>query len=127
MPGKRAVRPQDVRGLSFAAVAKLATTLPDVNESTSYGTPALKLKDKLLARVWEDGATLVLRCTPEVRAHLLRNTPTVFFLTDHYRDYPWVLVRLAAVRAADLEPLLEDAWRQVAGKRLVAAFDARKQ
>jgi hypothetical protein len=112
-------------GMSFADVFLLAQRLPGVEESTSYGTAAIKANGKLLARVWEDDATLVLRCTPTVRAHLLSSSPAVFHLTDHYRDYPWVLVRLGAVSESVLAPLLEDAWRLVVSKQAAAAFAAQ--
>ena len=114
-------------GLTFADVAVLAHALPEVVEGTSYGTPALKVRDKMLARLWEDGTTLVLRVPFVVRDHLLVTAPDAFFVTDHYRGYPAVLVRLAAVDRGQLTALLEEAWRQVAPKRLVHAFDAGEQ
>lgn len=98
--------------------------LPGVEEGTSYGTPALKVKGKVLARLWEDGETMVLRTTFEARTHLLATRPRAFFFTEHYRDYPLVLVRLSAVTEAVIDPLLVDAWRHVAPKRLLAARDA---
>ena len=49
--------------------------------------------------------------------------PETFFITDHYRDYPAMLVRLSKVDPDDLRRLLEEAWRRNASKRLLAAFD----
>jgi hypothetical protein len=98
----------------FDLVRSLARELPGAEESTSYGTPALKVKGRLFARLWEDGETLVLRTTPEDRAHLLATWPRQFFLTDHYRDHPWVLARLRVVPRARLAEVLRDAWRRVA-------------
>jgi hypothetical protein len=74
--------------MSFADVVRLSLRLPSVAEGMSYGTAAIKANEKLLARIREDNTTLVLRCTPTVRAHLLSSDPAVFDLTDHYRDYP---------------------------------------
>jgi hypothetical protein len=105
-------------GLDFDAVARLAQRLPEVEVGTSYGTPALKVKKKLFARLWEDGETLVLKLSFVVRDHLIASEPDVFFLTDHYRNYPYVLVRLPRVTKAKLAPLLEESWRQVAPTRL---------
>jgi hypothetical protein len=116
--------PVRVRPLSFAEVVRLSSTLPSVEVGTSYGTPALKVGGKLFARLWEDGTTLVLRVPEVVRAHLLQADPTAFFLTDHYRGHPYVLVRLAVVGAERLTPLLAEAWRQVAPARLRVQFDA---
>jgi hypothetical protein len=111
----------------FATVRALAAALPGVEEGTSYGTPALKVKGKLFARLREDGETLVLRTTPEDRELLLEKWPRVFYLTDHYRDYPWVLVRLATIRSAHLGAVLEDAWGRVAPLRLRKEREARRE
>ena len=112
--------------LQFADVRALAAPLPGVEVGTSYGTPALKAGGKAFARLWEDGTTLVLKVPFAVRDHLLATAPGTYFVTDHYRGYPAVLVRLAAADVAELAPLLEEAWRQVAPKRMVRAHEARR-
>ncbi|MDF1504347.1 MmcQ/YjbR family DNA-binding protein [Roseisolibacter sp. H3M3-2] len=106
------------RPLRFEDVRALAAALPGVEEGTSYGTPALKVRKRTFARVWEDGATLVLRVPFAVRDHLLAAAPAAFFVTPHYHGHPVVLVRLDAVTADALAPLLEEGWRQVAPKAL---------
>ena len=119
-PARRAPRP-----LAFADVCALAAALPGVEVGTSYGTPALKVRDTAFARLWEDGTTLVLKVPFAVRDHLLASAPATYFVTDHYRGYPAVLVRLTAADAAGLAPLLEEAWRQVAPKRMLREYEAR--
>jgi hypothetical protein len=104
----------------FEPVRRAATGLPEVDESTSYGTPALKVRGKFLTRLKEDGETIVLRVDFDSRDAMMRVQPDVFYLTDHYRDYPAVLVRLKAVNRAQLRELLADAWRLVAPRSLVA-------
>ena len=99
--------------MSFAEVSELGRALPGVVESTSYGTPALKVDGKLLVRLKEDGETLVLRMDFVNRDLLLRAEPDLFFLTDHYRNYPSILLRLTRVTRPRLEELLEDSWRLV--------------
>ncbi|GJG84850.1 hypothetical protein tb265_00310 [Gemmatimonadetes bacterium T265] len=111
--------------LTFDDICALAGALPGVEMGTSYGTPALRVAGKSMARLWEDGTTLVLKVPFVVRDHLLATAPAVYFVTDHYRGYPAVLVRLAAADRAQLGALLGEAWRQVAPKRLVRAYDAR--
>jgi hypothetical protein len=108
----------------FAYVKTLARALPGTEESTSYGTPALKVKGKLFARIWEDGKTLVVGTTFEDRDFLIQHDPAVFYVTEHYRNYPWVLVRLPKVRRPQLRSLLEDAWRRVAPKNLLNQLGA---
>jgi hypothetical protein len=107
-------------GVSFQEVSQLGRALPGVTESTSYGTPALKVDGKLLARLKEDGETLVLRMDFVNRDLLLRAEPDLFFLTDHYLNYPWILLRLTRVTSKRLAELLEDAWRLVKLKKLKA-------
>ena len=112
--------------MTFDDVRAIAHRLPGVEDGTSYGTPALKAGGRLVARLWEDGTTLVLRLPIVVREHLVHAEPAVYFLTDHYRDHPYVLVRLPVADAAALAPLVEEAWRQVAPKRAVAAHAAAR-
>lgn len=110
-------------GISFVQVSAAAVKLPEVEISKSYGTPALKVRGKLLARLKEDGETLVLRTDLVSRQILTQADPDTFFFTDHYRDYPLVLVRLPKLAAAALPDLLERAWRQVAPQKLIDARD----
>jgi hypothetical protein len=104
------------RGVRYAEVCRLAKALPGVEEDTSYGTPALKVKKKLMARLWEDGETLVLLTTIADRERLLAAAPEALFLTDHYLKHPWILVRLPMVERTLLRELIEGAWRLVTEK-----------
>ena len=120
MPARRSGK-----GLTFRDVCDIASAFPGVEVSTSYGTPALKVRGKLLARLKEDGETMMLRVSFVVRDHLMQTSPKIFFITDHYRDYPSVLVRLAVAKREVITQLLEDAWRDAAPTRLVRELDAR--
>ncbi|HEV8120918.1 MAG TPA: MmcQ/YjbR family DNA-binding protein [Candidatus Polarisedimenticolia bacterium] len=111
-------------GASFQTVRRIALALPGVEDSISYGTPSLKVKGKFLARLKEDGETLAIRVEFPVRDAVMQEDPEVFFITDHYANYPAVLVRLPRVKAPALKRLVEHAWRTVAPKRLVRDFDA---
>lgn len=106
-------------GVTFETVRRFGLALPETETSTSYGTPALKVRGKLFARLRDDGESLVLRTDLVERDLLLAANPKVFYITDHYREYPWVLVRLSAVEPDELQELLRDAWSRVAPKRLV--------
>ena len=112
--------------VNFQTVAAVACKLPEVEISKSYGTPALKVRGKMLARMKEDGATLVLRTDYVSRQILTQVDPEAFYITEHYREYPLVLVRLSAVRSDALPDLLERAWRELAPGTLVAEFDAKQ-
>jgi hypothetical protein len=104
-------------------VRRLALAFPGVEEGSSYGTPAFKVRGKLLARMWEDGEVLVVKCGHDERDFRMRADPETFFTTDHYAGYPTVLVRLARVAEADLRDVIEEAWRRSAPRRLVAELD----
>jgi hypothetical protein len=108
----------------YGVVRRIALALPGVEEGTSYGTPALKVKGKLLARLWEDGETLVLRVNLFERPYLVEAEPEIFFITDHYHDWPAVLLRLQKVTEARLREAVLDSWRFVAPPKVVAAYDA---
>ena len=112
---KRVTRKPTARsGVSYVQVCELALKLPGVEESTSYGTPAIKVREKLMARLKEDGETLVLRTTFADRDRLLAAAPDVFYLTDHYVKYPWILVQLPRIEHPFLSELIAEAWRLAA-------------
>ena len=100
---------------NFEAVRVLAHELPDLQESTMYGSPALKLGKRLVAcvaihRSAEPGS-LVVRTDFEQRAALLADDPGTFYVTDHYVSHPVVLVRMSRLQQDQLRELL-DAARQ---------------
>jgi hypothetical protein len=111
--------------MTFDDVRKLALAWPEVEDGTSYGTLALKVRKKLLVRLKEDGDSLVMPGVPiDERAMLVESQPNVFYFTDHYRDYPMVLVRLSKAKRAAIEPFLRRRWRELASSRAVKEFDA---
>jgi hypothetical protein len=109
--------------LSLVDVRRIALALPDVEEGPCYGTPGFRVRGKVMLRLWEDGETLVVKCGDDERDRRLKQDPDTYFLTDHYRGHPTVLVRLTRVRLVDLSALIEKAWRSNAPKRLVAERD----
>jgi hypothetical protein len=112
--------------VTFDDVRKLALAWPEVEDGSSYGTPALKVRKKLLARLREDDDSLVVLGVPqEERAMLCESAPRVFHFTDHYRDYPTVLIRLSKAKRGDVEPLLRRRWRELASKAALRKFDAQ--
>ncbi|MGI8870861.1 MAG: MmcQ/YjbR family DNA-binding protein [Mycobacteriales bacterium] len=64
-----------------------------------------------------------IEAPPAEREALLHEDPVRFFVTAHYAGAPGVIVRLSTVDADQLAELLVDAWRTVAPKRLVKAYD----
>ena len=108
----------------FDDVASLAGDLPETTVSTSYGTPALKVRKKLLCRMWPDENVMVLRTDDAEKEALLHGDPDVYFSTDHYDGHPYVLVRLDRADADELAELLSAGWYEVATPAMATARDA---
>jgi hypothetical protein len=110
--------------LTFAGVREIALALPGVEEGTSYGTPSLRVRKRFLARLHEDGESLVLKVDPAVRGSLVDADPVTFSVTDHLESHPYVLVRLSTAGREEVRSLFEAAWRREAPQALVRACDA---
>ena len=100
---------------TFDMVRKIGLALPDVEEGTMYGSPALKVHGRLLTCVAvhksAEPGSLVIRTDFDERAALLAEEPETYYLTDHYVNHPVVLVRLSRIRADQLRDLLRAALR----------------
>jgi hypothetical protein len=99
--------------LNFDTVRSLGRDFPDLQETTMYGSPALKLGKRLVACLAvhrsADPGSLVVRTDFEQRAALLADDPLTFYVTDHYVKHPVVLVRLARLQRDQLRELLASA------------------
>jgi hypothetical protein len=96
-------------------------TLPGATEGICFGTPAFYVQKKLLARMWENGMVLVVHT--DEREKWMHSDPETFFITDHYRNYPSMLIHLDKVQPDDLKILLTDAWLKRASKTLVKEYN----
>lgn len=105
------------KGISYDRVRQMGLALPNAEEGTSYGTPALKVKGKLFVRLREEGDVIVLKMPFELRDGLLADDPDTYFITDHYREYPCVLVRLGKVTEPALRELLQIAHRSALAEK----------
>jgi hypothetical protein len=97
--------------ITYDHVRRRALALPKVEEGRSYGAPALKVKGKLFVRLREDLESIVLKMSFERRDELMAGDPDTYYITDHYREYEWVLVRLSKVHPDALPELLHSAYR----------------
>jgi hypothetical protein len=103
--------------VSYDTVRRVGLTLPNVVESTSYGTPALKVKGKLFVRLHQDLDKIVLKTSFERREEMMAADPKTYFITDHYREYPWVLVNLERLPEEALLDLLRIAHREASAAK----------
>jgi hypothetical protein len=102
-------------------VLELARDLPETEESTSYGRPALKIRGKFVAALRSAPDALVVRCDLEEKPFLLEARPDILFETPHYQGWGYVLVRLEA-SLEDVREFLTDSWLLAAPKRLAESL-----
>ncbi len=106
-------------------VRRIALSLPATTERPSYGMPGFRVKDRLFARVREDGASLVVWCADEGEKRALAAAePDKFFTTPHYDGHPILCVRFGGVDLGELSELVTESWRLRAPARIRAQFDA---
>jgi hypothetical protein len=108
--------------ITFDVVREIALELPGIESSTIHGAPSLKVGGKLFAcpaihRSTEPN-TIVVRIDRAERAKLVKSEPGIYYVTDHYQNFPMVLVRLSQIGRRSLRNLL--------GKALVAASPQTK-
>jgi hypothetical protein len=110
--------------VTVETVRRITLALPGVEEVRSWdGTPSFRVRKTSFVRLREDGDTLVTKVNYYERRFLIEADPDAFFVTDDLRVHPWMLVRLPVVAPAALRERIEEAWRLVAPKRLVAEYD----
>jgi hypothetical protein len=101
----------------YARVRDIVLELPDVEEGTTFGYPAFKVRGKLLAwfpkKKEVEAGTLAVRVSILERDHRIARHPAVFYFTPHYRDYPCVLARVHKMSEAALEELLQSGYEYV--------------
>jgi hypothetical protein len=112
-----------MRDFKRVQAAAKATKLPGFEEATSYGTPSLKVKGKFLARVREPDI-LAIACALEEKEFLMQHAPNIYFETDHYKGWPYVLIRLSKIKDDELAHRVAVAWALHAPKKLQAGAKA---
>ncbi len=106
-------------------VREIVLKFPGVQEALTHGSPAFKTPKKLLAVMMDDGITLVVQVGRLEQGFLIETMPDIYHITDHYRGTPFLWVRLQQIDRQHLEDLLETAWRRLALKRDIAAYESR--
>jgi hypothetical protein len=103
----------------------LVLSLPETAEGTSYGRPSFKACGKFLTRLRsEDDSVVVYVDSLDQRDMLMEAEPATFHITDHYRNYPIVLARLANVDPVWLKSALTRRWRAIVPSKLAKAHAA---
>ena len=100
--------------MTLAAAMKIGAALPDVERTTSWGAPTLKVRGKMLAckainKQAEPNTLVVCMSIPD-RDELIEADPETYYLKPHYQGYPCVLVRLSRIQPDAMRDLLRMGW-----------------
>ena len=105
--------------MKWERLCELGLELPEVEEGPWYRTPALKVRGKGFVRLKEDGQSVVFVLESiDEQEFLLQAKPEVYFITDHYQGYPFVLARLSALTVTECRARLRTGWILKAPKTL---------
>jgi hypothetical protein len=118
------------KAISFDTVREIGLALPHVEEGTTYGSPALKTGGQMFTCMAvhssAEPGSLVLRIDFDQRDELIAADPDTYYITDHYVDYPAMLVRLSRVNRDALRDLLLMAHRFVSARTKRPARRAKR-
>jgi len=114
----------------LARVRTICASLPEVTERPSHGSPAWFVRDKKTVAMFVDDhhgdGILGIWCAapPGVQEQMIDEDPDVFFRPPYVGGRGWIGVRLSrTVTNGELRAILEDAFRVIAPKTLVARLD----
>lgn len=118
---------------ALSRVRALCLALPETTERLSHGAPTFFVRDKKTFVMYLDDhhgdGRLALWCAapPDVQPTLVREEPARFFVPPYVGHRGWLGVRLDVdVDWGEVAGIVEDAYRMVAPKRLVAVLDDRR-
>jgi hypothetical protein len=94
---------------------KIALALPGASETLWFNRPAVFIHGQFLTKVHDKENAMVLRVgSMEMRDMMLEAEPKLFYITDHYRNFPYVLARLSALDRKTLKEMLVGRAAQLA-------------
>ena len=108
------------RASTFKAVEAIGRSLPDVELTTTWGQPTLKVRGRMFACMASHKSaepnSLVVMMDFAARDALIEDDPDTYYLKEHYLNYPCVLVRLSRIHKDALRDLIVGAHRHVSAK-----------
>jgi hypothetical protein len=114
------------KGVTPAQFRKIALSFPEANEKPSYGKPSFFIAKKFFTRYRKDDNSVVFIVDGiDTRDMMLELDPKTYHITDHYKDYPAVLVRMERITPDELKLMLERRWRRIAPKKLIREIDEK--
>jgi hypothetical protein len=103
-------------------VLEIAAELPEVEVSTWFRTPALRVRKKGFVRLRDEDGGLVVLCDLDEKAALLARGDPTFYTTPHYDGDGAILVNLARIDYDVLSLLISRAWCLKAPAKLRKEF-----
>jgi hypothetical protein len=111
--------------MTEAEVEQIVLSFPETEAGFSFRQPCWKSFGKFLTRIRTDDASVVLGCVPiDERDMLMDIDPATFHITDHYKNFPYVLARISSIEPAQLRSFLTRIWRKNAPKPYLKTWDA---
>ena len=101
----------------------VALALPEAEQRETWGHPTFRVRDKMFLTLAADGSTGTVKATLEDQAELVAQDAETWHVPAYVGRHGWVGFVTRRVDPADLEPLVVQAWRSTAPKRLVKAYD----
>lgn len=91
-------------------VVAFALALPGTEMAPFYGTPCPKVNGKAFVSPGRENDSFHVPCPHEEKEILLETDPATFWQTDHYRDWPGLLVRYASLDSERVARTIRRAW-----------------
>lgn len=108
--------------ITVATARKIILSMPEAEESRHMGHPDYRVNNRIFATLWPTQDRAVLKLSPEDQVMLLKKSPDAFS-TNAWSKHGWTNVHLRHIDANTFRNLVEDSWRMVAPKKLVAKYD----
>jgi hypothetical protein len=124
----KAVKKKPSKGVTAMQLKSIALSFPLANEKPSYGKPSFFIAKKFFTRLRaEDNSLVFVVDGIDQRDMMLELDPQTYHITDHYKDYPAVLVRMARITPNELKAMLERRFRKIAPKKLLKEMDGKQK
>ena len=117
-------------GAALEGARAICLALPEAEEKEAWGMPTFRVRGKLFAHFADDHhgdgrVALWLKAAEGAQELLVEAAPERFFVPPYMGPRGWVGVGVdGEVDWEEVAALVEEAWRLIAPKRVVAALDA---
>lgn len=111
----------------FDFVKNIALTFPDTQESVSHeGTPSVKVRNKLMCRLHNNGEFIPIHLDFDLRDKYLDKYPEFFHLPDHFKAYKYICMWTNCQDTELLNEILELSWKGLATKKMIKEYEEQK-